>query len=70
MIGYVTRIAPGGAFCFIKGDKGEEFFAHKKDFPHPKCMKVAQYVTFVPGPLLVGKRNRPAMDLKLIQQAA
>lgn len=70
MTGFVYRIASSGTFCFIKDiNSEEEFFAHKKGFP-PGKMKLSQYVTFTPGPLPSGKSLRPAIDVRVINQAA
>lgn len=69
MTGFVHRIEPLKRFCFILAE-GEEFFAHRRDFPSLDSMKQGQYVSFVPGPHVKGKKNRPAMALKLVEQAA
>jgi cold shock CspA family protein len=69
MTGFVHRIEPLKRFCFIMAE-GEEFFAHRRDFPNPESMKEGQYVSFVPGTRIKGKKNRPAMALALVERAA
>lgn len=69
MKGFVHRIEPLNRFCFILAE-GEEFFAHRRDFPSPENMRQGQYVAFEPGPRVEGRRNRPAKFLRLIEQAA